>query len=96
MYMESLKTALKGTTTLKITTLKITSSGQISLPAAVRRRWGSRRVIVDDQGDRVLLRPLSDDPIGEALGSLAGRGPSSEQLRKAARAEDGSSRRPKQ
>jgi len=48
---------------------KITTGGQISLPAEVRRRWGTRRVRIDDEGDRVVMTPLPDDPIGAARGA---------------------------
>jgi bifunctional DNA-binding transcriptional regulator/antitoxin component of YhaV-PrlF toxin-antitoxin module len=54
--------------------VKVTTSGQISLPAAVRNRWRVSRVAVDDQGDRVMVRPLPDDPVAAACGSLRRRG----------------------
>ena len=52
---------------------KITTGGQISLPAAVRRRWRTHRVRVDDLGDRVVITPVPDDPIAAARGALEGR-----------------------
>ena len=52
---------------------RITSSGQVSLPAAARRRWGTKTVSVEDLGDRVVFRPLPDDPVGAARGALKGR-----------------------
>jgi AbrB family looped-hinge helix DNA binding protein len=52
---------------------KVTTSGQISLPAPVRRRWGTSQVVIEDQGDRVVVRPLPDDPIAAACGSLRRR-----------------------
>lgn len=64
----------------RTTIAKVTSSGQISLPAAVRRRWRTARVAVDDEGDRVTVRPLPDDPVSAACGSLRRRG-SSEAIR---------------
>lgn len=60
---------------------KVTSNGQISLPAALRRRWGTARVLVVDRGDYALVRPLPDDPIGELRGSIPADGPSTEELR---------------
>jgi len=69
--------------------VKVTTSGQLSLPAAIRRRWSTARVVVIDEGDRVVIRPLPDDPISAAMGSLAGPGPTSEQMRRAARQADG-------
>ena len=65
------------------TVVTISSSGQISIPAAVRKRWGRTRLVLDDQGDRLVLEPLPEDPIGAAIGSLAGPGPSSAELRSA-------------
>lgn len=61
--------------------VKVTSSGQLSLPAAVRRRWGTARVAIADEGDRVVVRPLPDDPIKAACGSLGGRGGRTETIR---------------
>ena len=39
-------------------------------PADVRHRWGTTRVLVDDRGDALVLRPLPDDPIAAARGAL--------------------------
>jgi AbrB family looped-hinge helix DNA binding protein len=54
-------------------TAKVTAGGQVSIPAAVRRRWGTRRVLIDDQGDRLVLKPLPDDPLTAARGILKGK-----------------------
>jgi bifunctional DNA-binding transcriptional regulator/antitoxin component of YhaV-PrlF toxin-antitoxin module len=51
---------------------KITAGGQISLPASVRKRWGTRRVRVEDLGDQIVVTPLPDDPIAAARGALGG------------------------
>lgn len=51
-------------------TVEISQGGQISIPAAVRRRWGSRRVRVVDAGDRLIIEPVPDDPIEQVRGSL--------------------------
>lgn len=69
-------------------TATITTGGQVSIPADVRHRWGTRRVIVEDQGDALVLRPLPADPIGAAIGSLAGRGPTTDEMRAALRRDD--------
>jgi len=66
--------------------VKITTSGQISLPAPVRNRWGVSRVVVEDEGDRILIRPLPDDPIAAACGSLTRRSPSETVRRRERRA----------
>jgi bifunctional DNA-binding transcriptional regulator/antitoxin component of YhaV-PrlF toxin-antitoxin module len=52
---------------------KITAGGQVSLPAAVRRRWKTKNVRVEDHGDHVVVRPIPDDPIAAARGALKGR-----------------------
>jgi len=62
--------------------------GQISLPAAVRRRWGTSVVAIEDHGDSVVVRPLPDDPIAAARGAFAGRIGPTEELRRHARAEE--------
>jgi bifunctional DNA-binding transcriptional regulator/antitoxin component of YhaV-PrlF toxin-antitoxin module len=46
--------------------------GQISIPSNIRRRWGTSTLALEDLGDRVVLRPAPDDPIGVARGGLAG------------------------
>jgi AbrB family looped-hinge helix DNA binding protein len=67
---------------------RITSAGQISIPARIRRRWGTSRVVVEDLGDRVVLRPMPDDRIAAARGALAGRIKSSDELRVIARRDE--------
>ncbi len=66
----------------------ISQGGQVSIPADVRRRWGTSRVIVEDRGDSLVLRPLPDDPIDAAMGSLAGPGPTSDEMRRMYREEE--------
>jgi AbrB family looped-hinge helix DNA binding protein len=69
-------------------TLKVTSAGQISLPAELRRRWGVRQVRLIDHGDHVEIRPLPDDVFGRLRGRHADTGIDTEALRREARAED--------
>jgi AbrB family looped-hinge helix DNA binding protein len=69
-------------------TVTITTGGQVSIPAEVRHRWGTRRVIVEDRGDALVLRPLPADPIGAAIGSFAGPGPTTDEMRAALRREE--------
>ena len=52
--------------------MKISKGGQISLPAAIRHRWGTTTVVLDDRGDRLVIEPAPDDPIAAAEGALAG------------------------
>lgn len=68
---------------------KVTRGGQISIPATIRRRWSTSRLILEDLGDRVVLKPAPDDPIAAARGALASElSMSSEQLRRRARADE--------
>jgi bifunctional DNA-binding transcriptional regulator/antitoxin component of YhaV-PrlF toxin-antitoxin module len=62
--------------------LRISSGGQLSLPAEVRRRWATDRLVIEDLGDRVVLRPIPSDPAEAAIGSLR-RGRSSTNKAKA-------------
>jgi hypothetical protein len=71
--------------------LVISSGGQISVPAAVRKRWGTRTVLAEDQGDQLVLRPAPDDPIAAVRGIFAGEmsgGPTIDELRTAGRLEE--------
>jgi bifunctional DNA-binding transcriptional regulator/antitoxin component of YhaV-PrlF toxin-antitoxin module len=71
--------------------LAISSGGQVSVPAAIRRRWGTRTVVLEDRGDHLVLRPAPDDPIEAVRGIFAGemKGTATvDQLRGGARAEE--------
>lgn len=48
--------------------MKISKGGQISIPAPVRHRWGTTAVTVDDRGDRLVIEPVSEDPIDAVAG----------------------------
>ena len=73
---------------------KITEGGQVSIPAAVRRRWGTRRVLIEDRGDSIVLKPIPDDPIAAARGALAGKITTpAEELRRRARADEAAAER---
>lgn len=67
---------------------KITAGGQVSLPAAVRARWGTNAVQVEDRGDHVVLKPLPDDPIDAARGAVKGRIGRTAELRDRARKDE--------
>ena len=66
----------------------ITKAGQLSVPADVRRRWGTSRVLLDDRGDSLVIRPLPDDPIGAVRGVFRGATITSDQVRAQLRAEE--------
>lgn len=71
--------------------LAISSGGQISVPAAVRKRWGTRTVFAEDRGDQLVLRPAPDNPIAAVRGIFAAEmkdKPTIDELRSAGRAED--------
>jgi bifunctional DNA-binding transcriptional regulator/antitoxin component of YhaV-PrlF toxin-antitoxin module len=72
---------------------RITSSGQMSLPAPVRRRWNARSVVVVDRGDYIVVRPVPTDAVQALKGSLPARSAlSAEQMRARERSSEGSSR----
>lgn len=51
--------------------MKISKGGQVSIPAPIRKRWGTNAVTLEDRGDQLVLRPAPDDPIEAAAGALA-------------------------
>lgn len=61
--------------------MTISRNGQVSIPAETRARWNTRRVIVVDLGDRVVLRPAAAAPVAELQGKYRRRGPSSDAMR---------------
>jgi AbrB family looped-hinge helix DNA binding protein len=65
--------------------MTVSRNGQVSIPAEARSRWNTRQVIVVDLGDRVVMRPISDQPIDELQGKYRGHGPSSDQARREGR-----------
>lgn len=68
--------------------MKVSTNGQVSIPAEARARWRADQVVVVDLGDRVVMRPLSHQPVAEMRGKYRTRGPASEEARRLARAED--------
>jgi AbrB family looped-hinge helix DNA binding protein len=53
---------------------RITRAGQVSIPAEVRERWGSSNVLIVDEGARIVLRPVPDDPIEAIRGAVQAMG----------------------
>ncbi len=53
------------------TRMRVSKGGQISIPAAIRHRWATGTVVLDDLGDRIVIEPAPDDPIAAAEGALA-------------------------
>lgn len=68
--------------------MKVSRNGQVSIPAETRNRWHAERVVVVDLGDRLVIRPLPADSVGELVGKYADRGPSTSRSRTTARADD--------
>ncbi len=67
---------------------KISQGGQVQVPAAVRKRWGTRNVIIDDAGAYIRISPIPDDPISAVAGSLAGPGPTVNEMMRQYREEE--------
>jgi bifunctional DNA-binding transcriptional regulator/antitoxin component of YhaV-PrlF toxin-antitoxin module len=53
---------------------KITTAGQVSIPADVRRRWDTDSVVIEDYGDHLVVRPRPSDSVEAARGALKGKG----------------------
>ena len=68
--------------------MKVSRNGQVSIPAEARSRWHTERVVVVDLGDRVVIRPLGDDPVGDLVGKYSDRGPNTRRVRQALRADE--------
>jgi hypothetical protein len=51
--------------------MRISRGGQLSIPAAIRHRWATSTVVLDDQGARIVIEPVPDDPVAAAEGALA-------------------------
>jgi AbrB family looped-hinge helix DNA binding protein len=68
--------------------MTVSQNGQVSIPAAARARWQTRRVIVVDLGDRVVVRPAPEHAVAALEGKYKGKGPSADQTRRQARRAD--------
>ena len=55
--------------------MKISKGGQVSIPAPIRKRWGTTTLTLEDRGEEIVLKPAPDDPIAAAAGAFAGEGP---------------------
>jgi AbrB family looped-hinge helix DNA binding protein len=72
--------------------ITVSRNGQVSIPAETRARWNTRQVVVVDLGDRVVMRPISEDPVAALKGKYADLWPSADaprtQERRATRARE--------
>jgi AbrB family looped-hinge helix DNA binding protein len=73
------------------TQVKVSRNGQVSVPAAVRHRWGTSTVLIIDRGDYAIVRPIPDDPIEALRGAYATPGPDADAARAADRAAEAAS-----
>lgn len=73
------------------TQVKVSRNGQVSVPAAVRHRWGTSTVLIIDRGDYAIVRPVPDDPIEALRGAYATPEPATDAARAADRAAEAAS-----
>lgn len=72
-----------------LTLMKVTQGGQISIPADVRRRWQTDRVVVIDTPDGLLVRPFDPNAADRLMGKYALAGAmSTDEMRRITREED--------
>lgn len=75
--------------------IRISKGGQVSLPAAIRRRWATDALVVEDLGDRVVLRPIPSDPVGAVVGAFPSQKHTASRARNRIRAEEQAAERRK-
>ncbi|HVM35686.1 MAG TPA: AbrB/MazE/SpoVT family DNA-binding domain-containing protein [Actinomycetota bacterium] len=68
--------------------IRISKGGQFSLPAKIRRRWATDALVLEDLGDRVVLRPIPSDPVAAAVGAFPTKKGSATRARQRIRQED--------
>ncbi len=55
----------------------ITVKGQIVIPASLRRKYGIKpgtKIKIHDDGERIILKPVTDESYRRLRGSLPGKG----------------------
>lgn len=55
----------------------VSTKGQIVIPVEIRRRYGIRegtRLLITDDGEKIILRPITKEYIHSVRGSLRGSG----------------------
>ena len=68
--------------------MKVSANGQVSIPAEVRARWNTEKVVIADMGDYIVIGPMSENPLDELVGKYPARGPSTDEMRRMDREED--------
>ena len=56
---------------------RATAKGQIVIPAILRRKYGIKegtRIIISDNGDSIVLKPVTEEYLKKLQGSLKGIG----------------------
>ena len=72
-----------------LTLMKVTQGGQISIPADVRRRWNTDRVVVIDTPDGLIVRPFDPNAADRIMGKYTQPGAmNSDEMRRIAREDD--------
>ncbi len=55
----------------------LTAKGQIVIPAILRRKYGIKsgtRIVITDNGDSIVLKPMTEQYFKKLQGSLKGKG----------------------
>ena len=56
---------------------RATAKGQIVIPAILRRKYEIKegtRIVISDNGDSIILKPITEEYLKKLQGSLKGRG----------------------
>ncbi len=64
-------------------TASVTSKGQLVIPAQLRRRYNIRkgtRLVLEERGDEIVMRPLSPEYFNQFAGILKGKGSLTQEL----------------
>ena len=53
-----------------------TAKGQVVIPAILRRKYGivGTRIVISDNGDSIVLKPITEEYLKKIQGSLKGTG----------------------
>jgi AbrB family looped-hinge helix DNA binding protein len=56
---------------------RATAKGQIVIPATLRQKYGIKagtRIVITDNGDSIILKPITEEYLKKLQGSLKGKG----------------------
>ena len=56
---------------------RATAKGQIVIPATLRQKYGIKegtRIVISDNGDSIVLKPITEEYLKKLQGSLKGKG----------------------